>query len=120
MRDWKKLRVFDAADALVMAIYESSARWPSDQKFSLTQQIQRAAVSVSSNIVEGCARSSVREYVRFLEVAYASSCEVQYQLSIARRLNFSSDMHSLEESAIALSRGLGAMVAKAQSLEPKA
>lgn len=56
--------------------------------YGLTAQIRRAAISVASNIVEGCARESQIEYFRFLEIAYASLREMNYQLTLARRLNY--------------------------------
>lgn len=110
MRDWTKLRVFEQADGLVLSIYRDSESWPATHRFSLTQQIQRAAVSVASNIVEGCSRESERECRRFHEMAYASACEAQYQLSIARRLGFSSNAEVLEKDAISLAKALAAML----------
>jgi four helix bundle protein len=110
MRDWKKLRVFNQADDLVIAIYRDSGSWPPDQRYSLTQQIQRAAVSVASNIVEGCSRASTRDYMRFIEIAYGSSCELEYQLSIASRLDFSLTTKELERDAKRLSKALNALL----------
>jgi four helix bundle protein len=59
-----------------------------DDKFGLTSQLRRAAISIASNIVEGAARSSLPEYMRFLEIAYGSAKEVEYQISIAERLGY--------------------------------
>jgi four helix bundle protein len=110
MRDWKKLRAFELADELVLAIYRDGDEWPPSQRYSLTQQIQRAVVSVASNIVEGSSRVSEREYLRFLEIAHGSACEVQYQLSVARRLGFSSNVERLEQDAIRLGKTIGALI----------
>ncbi len=110
MRDWKKLRVFEQADALVLGIYRDSESWPPAQRFALTQQVHRAVLSIASNIVEGCSRDSERECRRFHEMAYASACEVQYQLSVARRLGFSSRVEALETDAISLCKALAAML----------
>ena len=88
MRDHKKLRAFELADALVLNVYRATRGFPDDEKFGLTSQLRRAAISIASNIVEGAARSSRPEYVRFLEIAYGSAKEVEYQISIAERLGY--------------------------------
>jgi four helix bundle protein len=110
MRDWKKLRAFEQADELVLAVYRDSETWPSSQRFALTQQIQRAVVSIASNIVEGSSRASEREYLRFLEIAHGSACEAQYQLSVARRLGFSTTVERLEQDAIRTAKTIGALI----------
>jgi len=86
MRDHKKLRAFELADQLAMLTYKQTAKLPKDELFGLVSQMRRAAISVASNIVEGCSRSSTVEYVRFLEVAYGSARELEYQIFIAERL----------------------------------
>ncbi len=88
MRDHTKLRAFELADALVLNVYRVTRSFPDDEKFGLTSQLRRAAISIASNIVEGAARSSRPEYVRFLEIAYGSAKEVEYQISIAERLGY--------------------------------
>ena len=88
MRDHSKLRAFELADALALATYRATSRFPSDEKFGLVSQMRRAAVSIPSNIVEGCARNSEADYLHFLDMAYGSSRELEYQASIARRLGY--------------------------------
>jgi four helix bundle protein len=82
-------------------VYRTTASFPREEQFGLTSQIRRAAVSIASNIVEGCARDSAADYVRFLDMAYGSACEVQYQLSLARRLEYLTkvDADDLEHAA---------------------
>jgi four helix bundle protein len=82
------LRVFELADRLALSVYRHTRGFPREEQFGLTAQLRRSAVSVPSNIVEGCGRSSEAEFLRFLEIAYSSSRELEYQLSLAVRLGY--------------------------------
>lgn len=88
MRDHKKLRAFELADELVLSIYRLTAGFPTQEQYGLTSQLRRAAVSIASNIVEGSARNGRADYIRFLDMAYGSCREVEYQLSLVDRLGF--------------------------------
>jgi len=72
MRDHKKLRAFELADEVAILTYLETRNFPKDEMYGLTSQMRRSAVSVPSNIVEGCARESQTEFLRFLEIAFAS------------------------------------------------
>lgn len=88
LRDHTKLRAFELADEVVLLIYRATRAFPKEEMYGLTSQMRRAAVSVPSNIVEGCARESQTEYVRFLEIAFASLRELHYQFSLSKRLGY--------------------------------
>ena len=88
MRDHNKLRAFELADEVVLLIYQATAGFPKEELYGLIAQMRRAAVSVPSNIVEGCARGSQADYLRFLYVAFGSLRELHYQLGLSKRLGF--------------------------------
>ena len=88
MRDHTKLRAFEMADEVVMLVYQVTAGFPREEMYGLTSQMRRAAVSVPSNIVEGCARDSQADYLRFLRMAFGSLRELHYQLGLSNRLGF--------------------------------
>jgi four helix bundle protein len=87
-RDHRKLRVFHHAHKLTLAIYQHTHDFPRDEWFGLRAQIRRAAVSVPSNLVEGNARSGERDYLRFLNIALGSACEVKYLSSLTLELGY--------------------------------
>ena len=88
MRDHTKLRAFELADEVVISAYRLTAQFPKEEMYGLVSQIRRAAVSVPSNIVEGCTRDSQQDYLRFLQIAYGSLKELHYQLNLSTRLGF--------------------------------
>jgi len=98
MRDYKKLRAFELADDLAVAVYRHTQNFPKEERFGLTSQMRRCAVSIPSNIVEGCARNTRPEYLRFLDIAYGSACELEYQVSLSTRLGFLDESSSTELS----------------------
>ena len=78
MRDFKKLEIWKNGIELVKQVYQMSNKFPSEEKFGLGSQITRAAVSVPSNIAEGCSRNSEVEFKRFLEIDIGSVFEVEH------------------------------------------
>jgi four helix bundle protein len=80
---YRELVVWQRAVELSLSIYKLTASFPSDERFGLTDQIRRAAVSVASNIAEGYGRTTKGEYLQFLGHARGSIFEVQTQLTIA-------------------------------------
>jgi len=94
MRDHTKLRAFKLADEVAVLVYKVTSRFPKEELYGLTSQMRRAAVSTPSNIVEGCARDSQADYLRFLYIAFGSLRELHYQLSLSNRLSFLSNEDS--------------------------
>ena len=110
MRDHTKLRAFEIADENVMEIYRVTKVFPKEEMFGLSSQLRRSGTSVASNIVEGCARNSQADYLRFLDLAYSSAKEFEYQLSIADRLDYSNDLPGLREKASEAARVLNGLI----------
>ena len=88
MRDHTKLRAFELANEVAISIYRATRTFPKEEIYGLTSQMRRAAVSIPSNIVEGCARESLTEYLRYLEIAFASARELHYQFTLATHLGY--------------------------------
>ncbi len=88
MRNFRNLDIWKNGIALVKEVYQLSEKFPSEEKFSLKSQITRAAVSIPSNIAEGCSRNSEIEFKRFLEIAMGSLFEVETQLIISQELKY--------------------------------
>lgn len=112
MRDHNKLRAFELSDELTMMIYKTTRNFPREEMYGLTSQMRRAAVSVPSNIDEGCTRESQREYLRFLGIAFGSLMELHYQFRLSKRLGYipKKDISNFESKFIETEKVLGALI----------
>lgn len=86
MKDFRTLKVWQRAHELVLENYRCSRSFPAEERFGLTSQLRRSAVSIPSNIAEGCGRGSDSDFGRFLQIAMGSASEVEYQTMLARDL----------------------------------
>lgn len=84
----KKLNVWKSAIELAVEIYVITQSLPEQEKYNLTNQMRRAAISVASNIAEGAARKTKKEFIQYLHMAQGSLSELDTQLEIARRLKY--------------------------------
>ncbi|MCC6792171.1 MAG: four helix bundle protein [Thermomicrobiales bacterium] len=111
IRDFKDLRVWQGAMALCERLYRITWTFPRSETYGLAGQIQRAAVSIPSNIAEGHTRESIREYLNFLSMARSSLAEIRTQVDLARRLGYidMSTQSDLESEAIRLAKQLTAL-----------
>ncbi len=88
MNRFKELKVWQKSIELVIEVYKLTNKFPKEEKFGLISQINRAAVSIPSNIAEGAGRNSNKEFSRFLSIAMGSCFELDTQFIISEKLNF--------------------------------
>ncbi|NIM98448.1 MAG: four helix bundle protein, partial [Deltaproteobacteria bacterium] len=88
MKDFRKLKVWEKSHHLALSVYRETTSFPDHERYGLTSQLRRAAVSIPTNIAEGCGRGGDAEFARFLQIAYGSAAELQYQFLLANELNF--------------------------------
>ena len=87
----KDMEVWKKSMELVTQIYSITKAYPKEELFSLTSQMRRAAVSIPSNIAEGCARATDKESIRFLDIALGSLAELDTQILISKELGYIND-----------------------------
>jgi four helix bundle protein len=88
MFNFEKLDTWNEAIAFADVVYQLTRNFPAEERFGLTNQMRRAAVSISSNLAEGCSRWSRADYARFVEIATGSLFEVVFQATIGRNQGF--------------------------------
>ena len=98
MKSHKDLMVWQKSMDLVTKIYELTREFPEHEKYGLTSQLRRAGVSIPSNIAEGAARNSKKEFAQFLYISLGSLAEIETQLLIAGKLGYGSDQELNLES----------------------
>ena len=114
MKDFRTLRVWEKAHDLVMSVYRATRAFPQEERFGLTSQLRRAAVSVPANIAEGCGRWGDRDFSRFLVIAIGSASEVEYLILLAADLNLltSSQHETLNARVVEVKKMLSAFVGR--------
>ncbi|MNK51005.1 hypothetical protein D3C87_698970 [compost metagenome] len=96
MRNFRDLEVWKSSVLFVKRIYQLTDTFPNTEKFGLISQISRCAVSIPSNIAEGCSRNSQKDFSRFLQISLGSSFELETQIEITKELNFINEEQYLE------------------------
>lgn len=109
-RQHHKLRVWQDALRLIVRVYNATDAFPLDERFCLTAQMRRAAISVPSNVAEGAARQTRKDFLRFLSQARASLAELETQWIIARELGYVDGQCDLSADINTLFGGLGALI----------
>ena len=88
LKNYKELKVWQRGYRLCFEIYQLTGNFPQEEKYGLTSQIRRAAISVPSNIAEGYGRKTTKEYLQALYIAYGSLCELETQIMLAGDLKY--------------------------------
>ena len=114
VRDFRGLKVWEKAHQLTLSVYRVSVRFPTDERYGLTSQLRRAAVSIPANIAEGCGRRGDREMSRFLQISMGSASELEYHLLLAHDLgHLDNQTHrELEERTTEVKRMLSSFLQK--------
>ena len=110
MSDYKDLEVWKKSIDVVTDIYRLTSVFPDSEKFGITNQMRRAAVSIPSNIAEGSARYHPKDFIHFLRIADGSVAELETQLIISVKLEFSSNIELLMNEIIVIRRMLAALI----------
>jgi four helix bundle protein len=113
IQSYRDLEVWCLAMDIAQAVYALTATFPTAERYGITAQLQRSAVSIPSNIAEGHERDSTRDFLRFLSIAQGSLAELETQLLLAVRLNLADE--AKVQSMFAECRRLGRMMSGLQS-----
>lgn len=114
MKDFRQLKVWQKSHQLALELYRVTASFPRHEAYGLTPQIRRAAVSIPSNLAEGCGRHGDAELARFCNIASGSASELEYQILLARDLQLikPDDYETLAQQIIEIKRMLTVFVQK--------
>lgn len=108
IQTFEDLTAWQKAHALVLDVYRVTQAFPTDERYGLTSQLRRAAISIPSNIAEGFTRAGIQDKIRFYNIAEASTEEVRYQLFLSHELHYSntSNLQELAKEVKRIIRGL--------------
>lgn len=108
---YRKLAVYQKGRAFVGCVYQLLKKFPKEEQYAICDQLRRASVSVTSNLAEGSARYSKKEFAHFVEISYGSLMEVMSQLEVSSDLGYitEEDLFSIEESASEIARMLNSL-----------
>lgn len=114
MRDFRKYKIWEKSHEFALKIYEITQKYPKEEVYGTTSQIRRAAVSIPTNIAEGCGRDSDKEFKRFLVIASGSVSEVNYFLILSKDLGYitNEEFELLEDEIIQIHKSIYSLTNK--------
>ena len=107
---YERLEVWQKGMDLAVLVYDLVRCFPADERFSLADQMRRCAVSIPSNIAEGTARASKKEFAQFLYIALGSAAELDTQIQIAQRVGYIQDITSLRQELLVVKKMINALI----------
>jgi len=118
LKNYKELNVWQKSYELCLKIYQITAKFPNEERYGLTSQIRRSAVSIPSNIAEGYGRKTTLDYIRMLYISYGSVCELETQILLTGDLGFidKGELDTAKKDIAEIERMLKALI---KSLENK-
>ena len=117
LKNYKELKVWQKAYQLCIMIYKITKHFPREEKYGLTSQIRRSAVSVPSNIAEGYGRKTTQEYIQSLYIANGSHCELETQIMLSKDLGYikPEEVETLQRDIEEVERMLKALIKSLQN-----
>lgn len=114
MKNFRDLKVWLKAHELALDVFRISKSFPKEELFGLTSQLRRAALSIPTNIAEGCGRGSDTDFARFIQIAIGSASEAEYLIFFSKELNFidESKFAILNQGVIDIKKSLTALIKK--------
>jgi four helix bundle protein len=98
MRNFRNLKVWKKSHELVLSVYNSTTSFPKEELYGLVSQLRRSALSIPSNIAEGCGRNTQSQMAHFLNISLGSASELEYQILLAKDLKFINEPVFLEQT----------------------
>ncbi|MDZ7659906.1 four helix bundle protein [Fodinibius sp.] len=117
MKNFRNLKIWEKSHSLTLDIYKYTSTYPKEELYGLTSQMRRSSASIPSNIAEGCGRNSQPQFARFLNIAFGSASELEYQLILSKDLEFIDKrvFKILLEKITEIKRMLASLVKKVQA-----
>jgi len=110
MKDHKELDVWKKGMEFAVDIYQVTNNFPPSELYGLTSQLRKSAVSIPSNIAEGAARNTEKEFLQFLFIASGSAAEAETQILLARRLDFAKDLEVVLSKLVTVKKLLHGLI----------
>ncbi|WP_025764058.1 four helix bundle protein [Dyadobacter tibetensis] len=119
MRNFRNYHVWEQSHQLVLSLYNITKEFPSEERFGLISQLRRAVISIPTNISEGCAKISEKDFARYLGISYGSCQEVEYLTYLAKDLGYMSTeiYDSIQAEIVSIKKQLYQLIKKLNAVD---